>query len=211
MTDTTETTTPPGLRERKKLATRRALASAALRLAAERGPDAVTVDAISDAAGVSARTFFNYFASKEDAILGVDPVRTAEFRDRLVARPAGEAPLEALLATITEASATLADRAEEFSLRLRLVRDHPSLFPRYVAGFSAHERELVEAVAARSGLDPDADLYPTLAVTAALTAMRVAVHHWEATDRAASLEDVLADAFGHLARGLTPPVPALAG
>lgn len=207
----TETTECGGLRERKKLATRRALSSAALRLAAERGPDAVTVDAISEAAGVSPRTFFNYFASKEDAILGVDPVKTAEYRDRLAARPADEAPLDALLATLTEASVTLADRAEEFSLRMRLVRDHPSLFPRYVAGFSAHERELVEAVAARAGLDADLDLYPTLVVTAALAAMRVVVHHWQATDRAEPLEHLLAEAFGHLARGFTPPVPALAG
>lgn len=56
---------PTGLRERKKAETRQALAEAALALAVERGPAAVTVDDIADAAGVSARTVFNYFPTKE--------------------------------------------------------------------------------------------------------------------------------------------------
>jgi AcrR family transcriptional regulator len=204
----------PGRRERKKLATRRAIASAAVRLAAERGPDAVTVDEISRAADVSPRTFFNYFPTKEDAVLGVDPDRAAEVRDRLLARPEDESPLDTLLATLTEASHTLTERAEEWTLRTRLVQEHPSLFPRYVAGFAALESELVAAVARRSGLDPATDLYPRLVVAAALAAMRVAVDHWQATravDPSASVEELLADAFGRLASGLTPPVPALAG
>src|SRR5262245_3983248 len=60
-----------GLRERKKVATRRALGIAAMRLAVERGLDNVLVEDIADAAGVSARTFNNYFASKNEAICAV--------------------------------------------------------------------------------------------------------------------------------------------
>jgi AcrR family transcriptional regulator len=201
----------PGRRERKKIATREALSAAALRLAAERGPDAVTVDEISRAADVSPRTFFNYFATKEDAILGVDPERAVEAAGRLASRPADEAPLDALLATLTEASRSLDERAEDWSLRMRLVREHPSLFPRYVAGFAAIERELVAAVAERCGLDPRTSVYPALVVAVGLTAMRVAVEHWQATDRSPSVQDLLADAFAHVAGGLTAPVPALHG
>jgi hypothetical protein len=60
-----------GLRERKKQATREALREAALLLALERGPDNVRVDDIADAAGVSPRTYNNYFSSREQAIVAV--------------------------------------------------------------------------------------------------------------------------------------------
>ena len=60
-----------GLRERKKLATRQALHEAALRLVAEHGLASVSIDDIAERADVSPRTFFNYFASKDDAVLGI--------------------------------------------------------------------------------------------------------------------------------------------
>ena len=82
-----------GLRERKKAETRRALSSAALRLARELGPDGVTIEAIAEAAGVSPRTFFNYFASKDDAIVGVTPAEASELVGDLIGRPEDEAPL----------------------------------------------------------------------------------------------------------------------
>ena len=59
---------PSGLRERKKVATRHALGVAAMRLAIERGLENVLVEDIAEAAGVSTRTFNNYFASKYEAI-----------------------------------------------------------------------------------------------------------------------------------------------
>ena len=87
-----------GLRERKKLATRLALHEAALRLVAERGLDAVSVDDIADRADVSPRTFFNYFPSKVDAILGLDPEAPRQQADAFLDRPAGESPVQALRA-----------------------------------------------------------------------------------------------------------------
>jgi len=62
----------PGLRERKRAQTAEAIHVAAAELALERGLDATTIDAISERADVSTRTFFNYFSSKEDAVLGID-------------------------------------------------------------------------------------------------------------------------------------------
>jgi AcrR family transcriptional regulator len=195
----------PGRRERKKRATRRALASAALRLAAERGPAGVTIEDISDAADVSPRTFFNYFGSKEEAILNLDPDGPADVRARVEARPADEPPLEALRVALTEASATQTEDAEEWSVKMGLVKTHPSLFPSYIAAYGNAERGLVEAIAARTGADPDADLYPSLVVAAALNATRVATNRWVATDRATPLAVLLRSAFDQLAGGLVPP------
>lgn len=71
-------TVESGLRQRQRLETLRGLHLAASELAEEGGLAAATVDAIADRAGVSRRTFFNYFASKEDAILGLVPPRVPD-------------------------------------------------------------------------------------------------------------------------------------
>ena len=195
-----------GLRERKKAQTRRALTAAAIRLSIERGsPDRVTVEEISEAADVSPRTFFNYFSSKEDAVLGVDPERRTELRAELELRPADEAPVEALRAALLSTAEGIDENAELWAQRLQLVRDHPTLSAGYVASFADFERGMVEAMAARLGLDPDADLYPAIVVATALTIMRVTVKHWQATDADTPLADLLDLAFDQLADGLALP------
>src|SRR5690606_14213285 len=83
-----------GLRERKKRATRAALAEAAVRLAAEHGADHVTVEAISAAAGVSVRTFFNYFDSRDDAFVVIDADAAVRVRRALLEAPAELSPRE---------------------------------------------------------------------------------------------------------------------
>src|ERR1700729_752577 len=84
------------LRERKKLATRRALRRVTLDLVAERGFGHVTIEDIAAAADVSPRTFFNYFPSKEAAVFGADTGRTEALRLRLIQQSPGETGLEAL-------------------------------------------------------------------------------------------------------------------
>ena len=195
-----------GLRERKKAQTRRALTAAAIRLSIERGsPDRVTVEEISDAADVSARTFFNYFPSKEDAILGVDPDGRSTMRSELELRPAEESPVDALRAALLATAESIDDNAELWAQRLQLVREHPSLTPGYVASFADFERGLVEAMAARLGLDADTDLYPSVVVAAALTVMRVTVKHWQANAVDTPLTQLLDTAFDNLADGLAVP------
>ena len=198
-----------GLRERKKAQTRRALTAAAIRLSIERGsPDRVTVEEISAAAEVSARTFFNYFSSKEDAILGVDPDRRAELRSELELRPPEESPVDALRAALLSTAEAIDENAELWAQRLLLVREHPSLSPGYVASFADFERGLVEAMAARLDLHPDSDLYPAVMVATALTVMRVTVKHWQANAVHTPLTELLDTAFDQLADGLTlPPSP----
>lgn len=197
------------LRERKKLATYRALATAARELTMEHGLDAVTVDDIARAADVSPRTFFNYFCSKEEAIVGVEPTLLAESGAELEARPADESPLTALAAVLFSGDVDTHDLARRWVLRAELVRRYPSLLPRHLASLVEVERVLVAAMAARLGVDPADDPYPRTVVVAAVAVARTVMEWWHEHQPPVSLSDALQRAFDDLAAGL--PAPSVSG
>ena len=190
-----------GLRERKKAETRRALSSAAVRLARELGPDGVTVEDIADAAGVSPRTFFNYFSTKDDAILGISPSDPPDMLNDLLDRPPDESPLDALRGMALAAASRLESTADEQIARHELTQKHPALAIRRAARFSEVERQLAEEIARRTGLDVDRDPFPTLVVAAAIAALRIAVGMWNETGRATPISAVIGDNFDQLATG----------
>jgi AcrR family transcriptional regulator len=191
-----------GRRERKKLETRRALASAALRLAAEKGPDQVTIEEIADEADVSVRTFFNYFSSKEEAIIGRDAESRVAMVERLLARPAEETPFEAVSGVIRTWFEDAESWVDERALRHQLIRDHPSLLPRHLAALYDLEGGLYDGLVQRMGASSDESLYPALLVTASVNAMRLSLFWWEERRRAVPLTDLLEEAFTHLGDGL---------
>ena len=191
-----------GLRERKKNETRRALASAALRLADRLGPDRVTVEEIAEAAGVSPRTFFNYFATKDDAIVGVVPAGSTRLMQGLLDRPADEPPLAALRGSVQAMAAFLMTSADEWEVRQRLLDQHPALAARHAARFAEIEQVLAEEVARRTGRRLGVDPYPALVVGAALAAVRASLAAWEARGRSQPVAQVIDEAFDHLATGL---------
>jgi AcrR family transcriptional regulator len=137
------------LRERKKVATRRALHEAVLDLAMTHGLDAVTVDAIAEEANVSKRTFSNYFANKEDALLYGDRLRIEALLEEIRSRPPQEPAWEAL----ARATAIRYERMEPVDpgwlAQLQLIRRHPSLLAQQHATQAALERELAQEVMAR--------------------------------------------------------------
>lgn len=188
------------------MATHRALAAAARELTLRRGLDAVTVDDIADAADVSPRTFFNYFSSKEQAIVGVDPTALAELAAALEARPAEESPLEALAAVLVADVDELNEVARRWLQRTELVGRYPALLPRHLEALVEVERVLVRVLAARLGSDPERDLYPTAVVAAALATLRSTMAWWNANGRRVALADALSEAFAVLADGLRPTV-----
>ncbi|SDG56908.1 transcriptional regulator, TetR family [Lentzea fradiae] len=137
-------------RAQKKAVTRKSLAGAALRLAMERGLDGVTVEDIADEAGVSRRTFSNYFTCKEDAVLAAERDRTGVLVALVEARPAQEEPWEALRAAIAQLYREWPVPDVEWMAQLRLLRRHPSLLARQAGDQFSLERELTAVLAARN-------------------------------------------------------------
>src|SRR4051812_32545142 len=194
-----------GLRERKKVATRLALHQAALELVAERGLDRVSVDDIAGRADVSPRTFFNYFATKDEAVLGLDPAAAERQAADFLARPATESPLEAMRAVARGQAEEMAGETELWPLRLTVIDQHPVLVGRLAASFGESERTLAAAIAERTGTHVGADAYPTLLAAVAGAAMRTALHSWLATEFTASLPDLVDEAWDVLPAGLPAP------
>jgi AcrR family transcriptional regulator len=194
-----------GLRERKKLATRLALHRAALQLVAERGIDGVSVDDIAERADVSPRTFFNYFPTKDDALIGLDPTYPVRLADAFSARPAGESPVQALRAVLRDQAAEMAEETELWPLRLRVIDAQPVLVAKLAAGFGDAERILAAAIAERTGTRVDVDVLPTLLAAVQGAVMRTALHRWFASGFAPSLPDLVDEAWGAVTAGLPAP------
>jgi AcrR family transcriptional regulator len=194
-----------GLRERKKLATRAALHRAALELVADRGLDAVSVEDIAAAADVSYRTFFNYFAGKDDAVIGFAPSDVSHTAEAFAARPTTESPVEALRAVLRERATVMAEDTELWPLRLRVVHENPALRMRLGAGFAEADRVLADAIAERTGTAVATDVYPTLLAAVQSAVMRTAMHRWHMTEFTASLPDLVDEAWDVVVAGLPAP------
>jgi AcrR family transcriptional regulator len=200
-------TAPLGLRERKKEQTRRALEDAALDLFARQGFDRTTVDEIAAACDVSTRTFFRYFATKEDALLGDKPERFAALLAHLEAAPADEPPLRSLRSGLDAMIESYAQDRERLVTRSRIIAETPTL---RVHGNEARldkEQALVEALARRdaaAGLPPRM-LDLRLAVGVSIAAFRAALDTWLAGGGAGDLSATVAEAYDRLAEGLDHP------
>ncbi|MEU6970852.1 TetR family transcriptional regulator [Kitasatospora aureofaciens] len=164
----------PGLRERKKAETREALRTAAARLFAEHGFGETTVAEIVEAAGVSPRTFFRYFDSKEDLLLPDLAESFERLTQELARRPRKEPALvalrEAVLAAVADApQTTLVALAHPLEGAEELVTD------RLVYAFVQLEGRLTKLLADRLPPGPDADLRAAVLAMTAMSAMRAVV------------------------------------
>jgi AcrR family transcriptional regulator len=114
-----------GLRESKKLATRRELADTAMRLFVERGFDHVTVSEVAAAARVSEKTVFNYFPTKEDLFFDELPERQAA----LIATIRNRAPGESIVAALRRLQAAECPRlcSAGFAVFARVIEESPAL------------------------------------------------------------------------------------
>ncbi|NUR90493.1 MAG: TetR family transcriptional regulator, partial [Nonomuraea sp.] len=165
------------LRARHKQATRDAIGHAALRLAIDQGPHGlalVRVQDIASAAGVSPRTYNNYFSSREEAICSFQADQSKRVGTALRSRPAGEPLREAVVAAVIE----VYTEPEPDQAGLRMIMSTPELEGEALKAFTMAEGPLAAAIAARTGADAARDLVPAVMAAAIAGAIRVAGRHW---------------------------------
>lgn len=178
------TVEPTGLRERKKQRTRDALLRAALELFTTKGYEQTTVDEIADAVEVSQRTFFRYFANKEEAAFAVQQLAESHFIAAVRERPAQEGPFEALRNAVLGAWDTIGEAIEAIiplDLHMRsyqLIESTPALLAVHLRRSTEVEEEIARLIADREGLDVNADPRPRVAVAAFSGVMRVTGRLW---------------------------------
>jgi AcrR family transcriptional regulator len=176
-----------GLRERKKARTKMAIQQHAMRLFAERGYQATTVEQIAAAAEVSPSTFFRYFPTKEDVVLydALDPVLLEAFR----AQPADRSPVQALRGAMREVFAELPLEALAMQQeRDVLIRSVAELRARMLDEFAKSLQLFAEIVAERVGRQPDDPAVRTVAGAV----IGVGISAWYTAGDHASPRDYLA-------------------
>ena len=190
-----------GLRERKKRETRRAINAAALDLVEERGFAAVTTEEIAARAGVSARTFFNYFPSKESAVIGTTAEELESYAGALEEVRDDESSLDALRRIL---AGMLAPASLDPGLRVRrrrILLGEPALAPALVGNNIRIENSLTAALERRLGLAPAGSLEPRITVAVAIAAVRACIEHQQ-NGGSGDLDSNIDAAFARIAVGL---------
>jgi AcrR family transcriptional regulator len=167
----------PGLRARKRQETREKLTRAAMALFLERGFEATTLDDIVAAADISRRTFFHYFASKEDVVFAWQEDGTAALIAAVAARPGDESMLAAAENAIVAMAGQL-DPGEAVAMA-QLKRDNPALQARDQVKYEKLERALADALLKRTGNKAD-KMQARLVALIATGAMRIGAELWAA-------------------------------
>jgi len=203
-----------GLRERKKVQTRADLSWAAVRLCIERGFDNVRVEEIAEEAGVSPRTFNNYFSSKAEAVVARHLDRCLRVADDLRARPAAEPLWQAIrhaarvqfdVGPELTANPVPVD-AERWRAGLRVLLDHPAMQGEFLRASAIGEREIAAVVAERTGTDAEQDLYPRLVAGALMAVNHVVMQTFQARGgRPVPIDRLLDEALDLLTSGLREP------
>ncbi|MDN4479618.1 TetR family transcriptional regulator [Demequina muriae] len=204
--DAASDTKPEGLRERKRRETRDATRRAAIALGLEHGYDAVTVDMICDAAGISPRTFYNYFPSRETAVLGEGKPMPDEAQVAAFVAATGVSDVEAFAVMMAEVWTDAEPDRELFRQRRRLLDATPELAALNMMRITEARAQYAEIVrqrldATRPGLsDADAEIEAAMAVSIAMGALQVVARGWLAGDGEAPLASLIHDYFPRVRR-----------
>ncbi|GJD53843.1 hypothetical protein OPKNFCMD_6622 [Methylobacterium crusticola] len=188
---------PDGLRARKRQETLERIAETGLRLFSRNGYEATTLDAIAEAAGISRRTFFYYFKSKEEILLDWQMRGfSASLHKAVLAQPAGKVPFEVVRDALLKLAAGI--RTQEFISIDRVMRTSETLRARKQAIYGLHEQALHAALVERWP-DPARSTALRLVAMVSLGALRLAIEEWMQAGGDQGAEAFLTQAFSSIA------------
>jgi AcrR family transcriptional regulator len=194
--------TPRSLQEGRRDYTAGEISRVAMRMFAERGFDVVTVEEIAVEVGMSSRTFFRYFASKDEVVLRYQ----RRLQTRLVAaferRAAKETPITALRNAYVDTSTVAPEARSEVVLIGRLLGDSQDLLARSRREQASGDRAVVAVLAGRLGIDPDRDPLAETIASAMGAAASTAFHRWVASGGQGDPSVTVGAALELLMRGL---------
>ena len=153
---------PRPCRRRSASVVRQEIEHAAWLLFAARGYEAATVDDVAREAGVSRRTFFRYFSSKEDVVVGTSDALAEDVLAGLAQRPRREPPLVAIHRALRPVLVSRLDDADEARAIIRLLRESRTLRRAMLERHARMEERLAVLIAERTGADPAKDPTPAL-------------------------------------------------
>ncbi|MGI8331662.1 TetR family transcriptional regulator [Actinomadura scrupuli] len=188
------------VRERARLAMRAELAMLAQDLFAEKGYEQTTIEDLVAAAGISKRTFFRYFTSKEDLVLGKHDVWAEKLIEGFSARPATEPVWESFRRTFDLVVAYFDDptqRSRTLAME-KVIHANPALGAGELERISRIQDQLAALAGRRLGRDPSTDPRPAALAGAALSCLITAKNIWIVTDQAQPFADLLDQAMAAL-------------
>ena len=168
-----------GLRERRRRQTSADIRGAAVRLVRERGFDKVTIDAICAEAGISVRTFFNYFPNKESAIVyGPSDIPSELVEEFVAAGPASySVVLDELIKLAAHHLRDMPPDRDQAETMLELAKTTPAMLAAFLADLERFQNHLIDIVARRQGMKADEEI-PAVISALALTAIRSGIERW---------------------------------
>lgn len=190
----------PKDRRRSKLSA--GIERVALSLFVKHGFSAVTVDQIADAADISKRTFFRYFASKEDLLLGDRQRYDDSLASAVAKQRGGQSVIIMLREILVELSREIEADADLSRLRLELFRKYPETMSGAFEQQKAWNSTLTKVVAERMGVDDSGDMRPALIVGVMMSAGNVALQNWFARGAVQSLPELVEAALNQTIVGL---------
>ena len=185
----------PGLRERKRQETLRRITDAGICLFIEKGIDATTLDEIAAMAGISRRTFFHYFKSKDDILISLQKGMGEVIAERIRHAAEGASPLDAIRASVIGVCAEVP--TDDLVAIDRLMRSSPAVQARKQASYVEQEGLLFAALSARWP-DPARAMALRLVAMLAIGAIRLATEALSQEGERRSLIELLNAAFDAL-------------